>query len=67
MKHYTKGSKINLNGRDFEIIDIWFGQNLISEGKHITSTVYYANLKDSKGQLWGPIGINMPKLHSKTR
>jgi hypothetical protein len=61
MKHYTKGSKINLNGREFEIVDIWFGQNLISEEKKRGSTVYYANLKDSKGQLWGPIGINITK------
>lgn len=61
MKHYTKGSKINLNGREFEIVDIWFGQNLISEGKNKGSTVYYANLKDNKGQLWGPIGINIKK------
>lgn len=61
MKNYTIGSKINLNGREFEIVDIWFGQKLISDHGTTTSSIYYLNLKDTKGHIWGPIGLNITK------
>jgi len=60
MKEYEVGSKIIINGKEFEIDDIWEGYKLISEDKENTfEDVYFANLKDNKGNMIGPVEINM--------
>ena len=63
MENYKIGAKINLNGKDFEIIDMWFGQKVFSDtdNTHI-SNIFYVNLKDEHGHVLVPVGINMLKL-----
>jgi hypothetical protein len=59
MESYKIGSKINLNGKEFEIIDMWFGEKVFSDtdNTHI-SNIFYANLRDEHGHVLGPVGIN---------
>jgi len=58
MEEYEKGSKIIINGKEFEIMDIWEGNKTISEDDNDTiSDTYFANLKDNKGKMIGPVQL----------
>ena len=58
MEEYNIGSKIIVNDKEFEIMDIWEGDNSISEdGENSVSENYIATLKDSKGKMVGPVQI----------
>ena len=60
MEEYNIGSKIIVNDKEFEIMDIWEGDNSISEdGENSVSENYFATLKDSKGKMVGPVQIKM--------
>ncbi len=62
MEDYNIGSRINLNGKEFEIIDIWSEQRIFSESEEEqVADVYYVNLKDEHGHILGPVGINTTK------
>jgi hypothetical protein len=63
MESYKIGSIINLDGKEFEIIDIWFGQKVYSDTDNkLISNIYYVNLKNAQGEILGPVGIDMVKL-----
>jgi len=62
MNGYKIGSKITVNDKEFEIMDIWEGNESVSEDDENTVTdIYYANLKDKNGKMIGPIQIMMSK------
>lgn len=62
MEQYSIGSKIVVNDKEFEIMDIWEGDNSISdESENNVSENYFATLKDSKGKMVGPVQIMMHK------
>jgi len=60
MEEYSIGSKIVVNDKEFEIMDIWEGDNSITEdSENSGSENYFATLKDSKGKMVGPVQIMM--------
>jgi len=60
MEEYSIGSKIVVNEKEFEIMDMWEGDNSISEdGENLSTEIYFATLKDSKGKMVGPVQIMM--------
>ena len=63
MNGYKIGSKITVNDKEFEIMDIWEENESISEDDEnsVTAAIYYANLKDKNGKMIGPIEIMMSK------
>jgi len=62
MEGYNIGSKIVVNDKEFEIMDIWEGDHSISkDGENKVSENYFATLKDSKGKMVGPVQIMMHK------
>jgi len=62
MEEYNIGSKIIVNDKEFEIMDIWEGDNSISEGDNNSETeIYFATLKDINGKMVGPVQIMMSK------
>ena len=62
MNGYKIGSKITVNDKEYEIMDIWEGNESVSEDDENTVTdIYYANLKDKNGKMIGPIQIMMSK------
>jgi len=62
MEEYEIGSKIVINGNEFVIDDIWEGYKMISENNENTFVeVYFANLKDQKGNMIGPVEIGISR------
>jgi len=62
MEEYSIGSKIVVNDKEFEIMDIWEGDNSISEADNNSGEeIYFANLKDINGKMVGPVQIMMSK------
>ena len=62
MEEYEIGSKIVINGNEFVVDDIWEGYKMISENEENTFVeVYFANLKDKKGNMIGPVEIGIPR------
>ena len=62
MEKFEIGTKIKINKKEFEIIDIWEGYELDREADENTfSDVLYANLKDTKGKIIGPVLISASK------
>ena len=62
MEQYKIGSKVVVNDKEFEIMDIWEGNDTISEDSESPGTeIYFATLKDSHGKMVGPVQIMMHK------
>jgi len=62
MEEYEIGSKIVINGNEFVVDDIWEGYKMISENEENTFVeVYFANLKDKKGNMIGPVEIGISR------
>jgi len=62
MEQYKIGSKVVVNDKEFEIMDIWEGNDSISvNGESSGSETYFATLKDSNGKMVGPVQIMMHK------
>jgi hypothetical protein len=62
MEQYKIGSKVVVNDKEFEIMDIWEGNDSISEdGESPDTEIYFATLKDSNGKMVGPVQIMMHK------
>ena len=53
------GSKIMINGKEYEIIDSWVGSKTIKKGVENTIIdVEYVNLKDNHGKIIGPVELD---------
>ena len=60
MEEYEVGSKIMINGNQFEIIDLWEGSKLIKDGEeNVIVDVSYVNIKDQNGKIIGPIELDI--------
>ena len=62
METHEIGSKIKINGKEFEIIDLWEGDSLISHDEmKADPEIFFANLKGSDGKIIGPVQLNLKK------
>jgi len=60
MEEYEIGSKITINGKQFEIIDSWIGSKLVKMNNENTIIdVEYVNLKDEHGKIIGPLEFGL--------
>jgi hypothetical protein len=60
MEEYEIGSKLTINGNQFEIIDLWLGNKLIKRGKeNVIIDVEYVNLKGKNGNILGPVELDI--------
>ena len=60
MEKYEIGSKLTINGHQFEIIDLWMGNKLIKNGsENEIIDVEYVNLKGKDGNILGPVELGI--------
>jgi len=60
MEEYEIGSKLMINGNQFEIIDLWTGNKLVKSGnENVIIDVEYVNLKGKNGNILGPVELDI--------